>query len=135
MIKKKVLTVGVFDYFHYGHLRLFENAKKNGDYLIVAVQDGEYILKYKPTAQIFYTTEQRVELVGALRCVDEVITYTDVDKTIKEVDFDVFAIGEDQNHEGFQKAMQWCFENGKEVVRMKRTRGVSSSEIKKKIME
>lgn len=109
--------------------------KKNGDYLIVAVQDGEYILKYKPTAQIFYTTEQRVELVGALRCVDEVITYTDVDKTIKEVDFDVFAIGEDQNHEGFQKAMQWCFENGKEVVRMKRTRGVSSSEIKKKIME
>lgn len=28
MIKKKVLTVGVFDYFHYGHLRLFENAKK-----------------------------------------------------------------------------------------------------------
>lgn len=41
----KVLTVGVFDYFHYGHYKLFENAKKLGDYLIVAVQDGDYILK------------------------------------------------------------------------------------------
>ena len=30
---KKVITVGVFDYFHLGHLRLFENAKKLGDYL------------------------------------------------------------------------------------------------------
>ena len=27
---KKVITVGVFDYFHLGHLRLFENAKKTG---------------------------------------------------------------------------------------------------------
>ena len=54
---KKVLTFGVFDYFHLGHLRLFENAKKLGDYLIVAVQDGEFILKYKPTAKIFYTTD------------------------------------------------------------------------------
>ena len=30
---KKVLTFGVFDYFHLGHLRLFENAKKYRDNL------------------------------------------------------------------------------------------------------
>ena len=63
---KKVLTVGVFDYFHLGHLRLFKNAKKLGDYLIVAVQDGDFILKFKPEAKVLYTTEQRLELVGAL---------------------------------------------------------------------
>ena len=67
---KKVITVGVFDYFHFGHLRLFENAKKLGDYLIVAVQDGDSILKTKPNANVFYTTEQRIELVKALRVVD-----------------------------------------------------------------
>lgn len=33
----KVVTFGVYDYFHLGHLRLFENAKTLGDYLIVAV--------------------------------------------------------------------------------------------------
>ena len=124
----KVLTVGVYDYFHLGHLRLFENAKELGDYLIVAVQDEDFILKTKPNAKILYTTEQRKELVGALRVVDEVVGYTDVDAIVKMIDFDVFAIGEDQNHEGFQKAVEWCKEKGKKIVRMRRTPGISSSE-------
>lgn len=112
-------------------MRLFKNAKALGDYLIVAVQDGNYILKTKPNAKVMYTTEERKELVGALRVVDEVVDYTDVDVTIKTLDFDVFAIGEDQNHEGFQRAIKWCEDNGKEVVRMRRTPGICSSEIKK----
>ena len=129
----KVLTVGVYDYFHLGHLRLFKNARKLGDYLIVAVQDGNFILKTKPDAKVLYTTEQRKELVGALRVVDEVVTYTDIDVTIKNIDFDVFAIGEDQNHDGFQRAIKWCNEHGKKVVRMKRTPGICSSEIKRRL--
>lgn len=71
---KKVVTFGVYDYFHLGHLRLFKNAKNLGDWLIVAVQDGDYILKTKPDAKVMYTTEQRKELVSALRVVDEVVT-------------------------------------------------------------
>lgn len=130
---KKVLTFGVFDHFHLGHLRLFENAKKLGDYLIVAVQDGEFILKYKPTAKIFYTTDQRIELINSLKVVDQVITYENVDETIKKVDFDVFAIGGDQMHEGFQRAIEWCEENGKEVVRLPRTPGICSSNIKNEL--
>ena len=129
----KVLTVGVYDYFHLGHLRLFKNARELGDYLIVAVQDGNFILKTKPDAKVLYTTEQRKELVGALRVVDEVVTYTDIDVTIKNIDFDVFAIGEDQNHDGFQRAIKWCNEHGKRVVRMKRTPGICSSEIKRRL--
>lgn len=127
---KKVLTVGVFDFFHYGHFKLFENAKKLGDYLIVAVQDGDYILKYKPEANVLYTTEQRLELVGALRSVDETIVYYDVDAIVKEVDFDVFAVGGDQNHAGFIRAIEWCEANGKDVIRLPRTPGISSSNIK-----
>ena len=131
---KKVVTFGVYDYFHLGHLRLFENAKTLGDYLIVAVQDGNYILKTKPNAKVMYTTEERKELVCALRVVDEVVDYTDVDVTIKTLDFDVFAIGEDQDHEGFQREIKWCEDNGKEVVRMRRTPGICSSEIKNKLV-
>lgn len=127
---KKVITFGVFDYFHYGHLRLFEQAKINGDYLIVAIQDEAYIRKYKPDAKIFYTNEQRNALIRALRIVDETVFYTDVDVTIKEIDFDVFAVGEDQNHTGFQSAIRYCEENQKSVVRMTRTPGICSSEIK-----
>ena len=54
---KKVLTVGVFDYFHLGHLRLFKQAREYGDYLIVAVQEEDYIHKTKPEAIIFYSTK------------------------------------------------------------------------------
>ena len=130
---KKVITVGVFDYFHLGHLRLFENAKKLGDYLIVAVQEGDCILKTKPDANVLYTTQQRIDLVRALRVVDEVMTYQDVDTTLPKVDFDIFAIGEDQTHAGFRRAVKWCEENGKEVVRLPRTPGICSSEIKKQL--
>ena len=130
---KKVITVGVFDYFHIGHLRLFENAKKLGEYLIVAVQDGDCILKTKPNANVLYSTEQRIDIVKALRVVDEVIIYRDVDKLLPEIEFDVFAIGGDQNHDGFQRAVKWCKENGKDVVTLPRTPGICSSQIKNQL--
>lgn len=130
---KKVVTVGVFDYFHLGHLRLFENARKLGDYLIVAVQDGDCILKTKPDANVFYSTEQRIDLVKSLKVVDEVIVYQNVDTILPKIDFDVWAIGGDQNHAGFQRAVKWCEENGKQVVRLPRTPGICSSSIKQKL--
>ncbi len=130
---KKVVTVGVFDYFHLGHLRLFERAKQYGDSLIVAVQDGEDILKTKPDATVLYTTEQRIEIVSALRPVDEVVIYHDVDTFLPTVDFDVFVVGGDQNHAGFQRAIKWCEEHNKEVIRLERTPGICSSAIKKSL--
>ena len=132
---QKVFTVGVFDYFHYGHLRLFQRAKEYGDYLIVAVQDEDYILRFKPDATICYSTEQRVEIISALRVVDEVCTYESVDEIVKKVDFDVFVVGGDQLHSGFQRAMEWCQENGRKVVRLERTKGISSSQIKQNTMK
>lgn len=129
----KVLTVGVFDYFHYGHLKLFERAKALGDYLIVAVQEDAQIHKTKPDAKMMYNTDQRMEMVGALRYVDQVIPYTQVDETIKDVDFDIFAIGEDQTHPGFQRAKQWCMDNGKQVILLTRTPNICSSAIKEEL--
>lgn len=128
---KKVLTFGVFDYLHYGHLKLFERAAKLGDYLIVAVQVDEEIHKTKPDAKVLYNFEQRREFVGAIKFVNEAVPYAQVDEDIQKIDFDVFAIGGDQNHAGFQRAVEWCKANGKEVVRLQRTEGISSSAIKK----
>lgn len=131
---RKVITFGVFDYFHLGHLRLFENCKKYGDYLIVAVQNDDYIHTFKPDAQVLYSTEERLEIVKALKVVDEVIIYDAIGPEILEkIDFDTLILGEDQNHEGFHKAEKWCDENKRQVIRMKRTQGISSSHIKNQI--
>lgn len=128
---KRVVTFGVFDFFHIGHLNLFERCRAFGDYLIVAVQDGNFILKYKPEAEVLYSTEDRLRLVSTLRTVDEAFVYTAVDEDIKNVDFDVFVVGEDQIGPHFQRAIKWAKENGYEVVRLTRTKGISSSSIKK----
>jgi len=47
---KTVFTVGVFDLLHVGHILLFKHAKELGNRLVVAVQNGDVILKYKPEA-------------------------------------------------------------------------------------
>lgn len=132
---KKVLTVGVYDLLHKGHVELYRRAKGLGDYLIVAAQDSDFILKYKPSAKVLNSTEDRKYMIKSIRYVDEVITYTDVDKIVQEVDFDVFVTGPDQIHAGFQRAIQWCEEHGREHIILGRTDGVSSSELKAKIAE
>ncbi len=132
---KKVLTVGVYDLLHKGHVELFRRARGLGDYLIVAAQESDFIHKYKPSAKVLNSTEDRKYMIKSIRYVDEVISYTDVDKIVQEVDYDVFVTGTDQCHAGFQRAIEWCEEHGKEHIVLGRTEGVSSSELKSKILE
>lgn len=124
---KTVLTVGVYDMLHIGHILLFKRAKELGDKLIVAVQDSDVILKYKPGTNMIYTTEERMYMVSTIKYVDEVVLYRDVDKDIQNIEFDIFAKGPDQIHEGFQRAIKWCEDHDKEVVVIPRTEGISSS--------
>ena len=88
----KVLTVGVFDYFHYGHLKLFERARALGDFLIVAVQRTEEIHKTKPDTKIMYSLEQRMEILSAIRMIDQVIPYSQIAEDIQTIDFDTLAV-------------------------------------------
>ena len=130
----KVLTFGVFDYFHYGHLRLLERSKALGDYLIVAVQRTEEITKNKPDAEVMYSLEERMSMITALRVVDEVVVYSQVADDVQKIDFDILVVGGDQNHEGFQRAIQWTKAQGKQVVVLSRTPNVCSTQIKKTLV-
>lgn len=124
---KTVLTFGVYDMLHIGHILLFKRAKELGDKLIVAVQDGDCILKYKPGTKMIYSTEERLYMVSTIKYVDEVVLYKDVDKDIQKIDFDILIRGEDQQHAGFQRAFDWCAKNGKDVIMLPRTEGISST--------
>lgn len=131
--RRKVLTFGVYDLLHLGHILLFKHAREKGDYLIVAVQDSDTVLKYKPNAQIFNGTDEREMMVSSIRYVNEVTTYRDVDEDIKHIDFDVLVTGPDQIHEGFQRAFRWCEDHGKQHIVIPRTEGVSSSYLRELI--
>ena len=123
----KVLTVGVYDMLHIGHVLLFMKAKELGDELVVAVQEEDVILKYKPGTKMIYSTEERLYMVSSVKYVDKVITYRDIDTDIQNIEFDIFAKGPDQSHEGFKKAVEWCEKHGKKVVIIPRTDGISST--------
>lgn len=132
----RILTFGVFDYFHLGHVRLFKQCKEHADYLIVAVQDGKYIKKFKPEAHVFYSTEERVEMLEALKIVDEVRVYETVSvDTLKNIEFDILALGEDHHGGRFDDIECWCKKHGKKVIRLKRTPGIASSTIKNELLK
>lgn len=130
---KRVLTVGVYDLLHFGHFELFRRARElagSDGALTVAVQTDEVVTKYKPQTKLVYDWDTRVKMITALRYVDKVVPYDDIDTSIKGIDFDIFAIGGDQVHAGFQRAVKWCEENGKQVIRLSRTEGISSSQLR-----
>lgn len=127
---KKVITFGVFDYFHLGHLRLFKRCKEFGDYLIVAVHDDKHVKVNKPDSVLYYSQDERVEMINAVRYVDEVILYTQIDETIKKVNFDILIVGPDQTNQHFITAIRYCEKNGKKVIVLPRTQNVSSTDIK-----
>ncbi len=132
----KILTFGVFDFFHIGHLRLFKQCKKYADYLIVAVQKDDSILKFKPNARKLYSLEERMEMVESIGIVNEVLAYDAITpETLSKIDFDILALGEDHKGERFNLCIKWCDEHNKKVVRLKRTEGICSSDIKSGILK
>ncbi|MBE6443048.1 MAG: glycerol-3-phosphate cytidylyltransferase [Alphaproteobacteria bacterium] len=71
-------TSGVYDLFHIGHLNLLRNAKNLCDKLIVAITTDEAAL-YKNKAP-FIPQDERMEIVKAIKYVDEVVWQDDLDK-------------------------------------------------------
>ena len=62
-------TTGVYDLFHIGHLNLLRKAKAQCDYLIVGVSTDD-LVEYKGKRAVI-PFEERKEIVGAIRYVDE----------------------------------------------------------------
>ena len=91
------LLMGVFDMFHVGHLRLIERAKGECEYLRVAVLSDELVRKFKQKDPII-PQDQRMQVLAALRDVDEVVCIEDNPSRILEFErrpFDCFFSGDD----------------------------------------
>lgn len=76
-MKKKVLVGGVFDILHYGHIHFLKNAKKLGDYLVVAIESDANVSRLKGPGRPIHNQKQRKEVLEALSFVDEVIILKD----------------------------------------------------------
>lgn len=73
--KKVVLTNGVFDLLHVGHLRYLQEARRLGDLLVVGVNSDESVRQLKGDTRPILPATERAELVAGLECVDYVTIF------------------------------------------------------------
>lgn len=67
---------GHFDLLHVGHLRYLQAAKREGDVLVVAINDDESVALLKGEGRPIAPEQERAELVAALEPVDLVVIFS-----------------------------------------------------------
>ncbi|MBQ7254507.1 MAG: adenylyltransferase/cytidyltransferase family protein [Bacteroidales bacterium] len=121
-------TTGVFDLFHVGHLNLLRKAKEQCDYLIVGVST-DALVSYKHK-QAVIPFEERKQIVGAIKYVDEVVAQEDMDKMAawERLHFNVMFVGDDwKGTPKWDEYERQFKEVGVEIVYFPYTQGTSST--------
>lgn len=130
------MTSGVFDTLHLGHINILTRAKQQGDYLIVGIQDDESAKKSKgkyPTLNF----DEREKQVKALPFVDEIVKYSNVDQRElwSAIKPNIVVQGDDYVHSGDRtNALLYLKEQNIRLMLFPRTEGISSTEIKQRII-
>lgn len=124
MKQKAIIVSGYFNPIHKGHIEYFNNAKANGDILIVIV-NSDYQRALKGSKE-FQLEDERLFIVRNIKSVDEVVLSKDQDKTqcatlkylhqkLSDTYQLAFANGGDQNNNSIPEA-PICLEFGIELI-------------------
>jgi D-beta-D-heptose 7-phosphate kinase/D-beta-D-heptose 1-phosphate adenosyltransferase len=92
-----VLTNGVFDLLHAGHVHLLRRARALGDLLVVALNSDASAARIKGPNRPITEHTQRRAVLDALDCVDEVVTFDGdtAEEVIEAIRPDVYVRGDD----------------------------------------
>ncbi|MEM9171460.1 MAG: bifunctional D-glycero-beta-D-manno-heptose-7-phosphate kinase/D-glycero-beta-D-manno-heptose 1-phosphate adenylyltransferase HldE [Pseudomonadota bacterium] len=74
--ERVVMTNGVFDVLHAGHVAYLEQAKSLGDRLVVAVNDDASVRRLKGASRPINTLEDRMLVLAGLAAVDWVVAFS-----------------------------------------------------------
>ena len=130
-------TDGVYDLFHVGHLNMIQTAKTYCEYLVVGVHGDDVVEEYKNRKPIINEKERR-RIVESIKGVDraEINRFRDKLKLWELYHFDVVFIGDDwkgtERWNNFEKVLG---EINVDVVYVPYTKGISTTEIREKIMD
>jgi rfaE bifunctional protein nucleotidyltransferase chain/domain len=95
--QKVVFTNGCFDILHVGHLRYLQNARNQGDLLVVGLNSDNSVSTLKGPDRPIIAEKERREMLLGLKPVDFVIVFEEETplNLIKEVEPDVLVKGGD----------------------------------------
>ena len=131
-----VYTVGTFDLLHVGHLALLEYCKTLGDTFVVGVASDKVVGSYKRNVPVI-PLRQRMEMLKALKCVDDVVSYETLEyvTNCKKLDVDVFVIGEDWGRQPHNIAVEeYLKSKGAQIVQVTYNPLTSSTKIKQNVI-
>lgn len=121
------ITFGSFEYCHIGHIKLFENAKKKCDKLIVCVSTDEYI-KFTKKHNPEFTLEERKHAISSIKYVD-IVDIQSLEFTKKQAILkykpDIIFVGNDWNKKTYNGEGL-----GVKVIYLQRTRNISSTKLR-----
>lgn len=121
----------VADVLHAGHVIAIEEAKKQCDYLIVALHCCP---NYKKPIQTIY---ERFMQLRAVKWVDEVIPYTDINDAknmLQSLNYDIYFLGEDHKDKHWE-CDDIVQNSGKQIIYLHRTHNFSSTYVKDRIID
>ena len=97
---KVVLTGGVYDIIHPGHIHTLKNSKQEGDLLIVSIARDNRVIKIKGRKPI-NNEKRRTILVSSIRYVDFTLLGSkgDIFGIVKKIKPNIITIGYDQTHQ------------------------------------
>ena len=123
-------ATGVFDLFHYGHVRLLHNAKQMCDKLVVGVTTDD-LVSYKGKEPVI-TFDHRIEVVRGCRYVDVAIPQDNMDKitTMKKLNASILFVGDDwYDSDKWADYERSLHEMGAKVIYFPYTKSISSTKI------
>nr|WP_315142117.1 adenylyltransferase/cytidyltransferase family protein [uncultured Flavobacterium sp.] len=130
------ITFSAFDLLHAGHITMLEEAKRQCDYLIAALQTDPTIdrpEKNRPTQSV---VERYIQLKGC-KFVDEIVPYAteqDLEDILRSFRIDVRIIGDEYKDKNFT-GRTYCEEKGIVLYFNVRDHRFSSSSLRKEVTE
>ena len=99
--RRVVFANGAFDLLYAGHVRYLEAARREGDWLVVAVNSDASVARSKGGGRPIIPADERAEIVAALECVDAVVVFEEDSPSLilDEIRPDVHAKGTDYTSE------------------------------------
>tara|TARA_R100000988_G_scaffold3857_1_gene2866 strand:+ start:208 stop:642 length:435 start_codon:yes stop_codon:yes gene_type:complete len=133
-IKSRVgITCGTFDLLHAGHVVMFEEAKNQCDYLIVALQIDPTLDRPEKNKPLQNIVERQIQLKG-IKWIDEIIVYhreSELEDIMYTFPIDVRIIGEEYKDTLFT-GKKVCIDRNIEIYYNKREHSFSTTELRKR---
>jgi glycerol-3-phosphate cytidylyltransferase len=136
-VNKKIgITCSTFDLFHAGHVIMLEEAKRQCDYLIAAIQIDPTIDRKSKNRPVQSIIERQIQ-VSSCKHVDEIIVYS-TEKELEDIfmalPIDVRILGEEYKDTEYT-GKDICLKRGIELYFNKRDHFFSSSDLRQRVID